>query len=380
MTKFSLAAGLTTLGLTLGIASSPCYAGTPQTGTPGITSTTSTSSHTFIHDTAVNINNYVTKVLGLATWTGPGAENPFTDRPVGTPQSFNLPAGAAEVQGAVADAQSAVKDLLESTGGRGQVQISTGVETSSSSTKNTVEDSRSVTKTTTAEITVGPGTIIIGDRDSGGTVFNVVAGEINTNTNVDTQTDINTTTTTTTNTDTTYTVSGELYSSPIVLDLTGSGSIAASSGHWLPHPKSFYSDHRVLFDYFGNGFPVAMEWVGSTDGLLVQPKADGSVDGSCLFGSATGYSSGYEQLATLDLNMDGHVAGKELVGLSVWQDANTNGKCESGELKSVKQLGITDLSLKHHNFKSSFTMNGKTQGMYDWWPTMFELKKNKRPI
>jgi hypothetical protein len=325
------------------------------------------------------VSNYVTNVLGLATWHGPGASNPFFDRQVYS-NSFNLPAGSQEVQHAVADAAAAVEETLDSTGGRGQVQIGGDVQTSSSSSTSTVETSRTTTITSTAEVTIGPGTIIIGDRDSGGTVFNVVAGEFNTNINTDTQTDINRTNTTTTTTDTTYTVSGTLYSSPIVLNLTGDGQLGASQGHWLPHPKSFFPKHRVMFDFYGNGFPVAMEWVGSTDGLLVQPKADGKVDGTCLFGNASGYANGYEQLAARDLNMDGHVSGKELAGLSVWQDKNTNGKCEPGELQSVAQLGITDLNLKHSQFKSSFTMKGKTQAMYDWWPTMFELKKNKQPI
>ncbi|MFN8613499.1 MAG: hypothetical protein U0931_38530 [Vulcanimicrobiota bacterium] len=379
MKQFTLAVGLTTTGLMLGLASLPSFAATPDTGTPANTTTTSTSSHTFIHDTQVNINNYMTKVLGLATWDGPGASNPFTDRQVYS-GSFNLPAGSQEVQHAYNDAVTAVQSELDSTGGRGQVQISTDVQTSSSSSSSTVETGRTVTQTVTDEVTIGPGTVIIGDRDSGGTIFTVVAGGTNVNTNIDTQTDINTTTTTTTTTDTTYTVSGNLFSSPIVLNLSGDGKLGASEGHWLPHPKSFHGRHRVLFDFFGNGFPVAMEWVGSSDGLLVQPKADGSVDGTCLFGNASGYANGYEQLATLDLNMDGHVAGKELSGLSVWQDKNTNGKCESGELQSVAQLGITDLNLKHSQFKSSFTMKGKSQAMYDWWPTMFELKKNKRPI
>jgi hypothetical protein len=377
--QFTLAVGLTTTGLVLGLASLPCSAGTPQTGTPGNTTTTSTSSHTFYHDTQVNVSNYVTNVLGLATWHGPGASNPFFDRQVYS-NSFNLPAGSQEVQHAVADAAAAVEETLDSTGGRGQVQIGGDVQTSSSSSTSTVETSRTTTITSTAEVTIGPGTIIIGDRDSGGTVFNVVAGEFNTNINTDTQTDINRTNTTTTTTDTTYTVSGTLYSSPIVLNLTGDGQLGASQGHWLPHPKSFFPKHRVMFDFYGNGFPVAMEWVGSTDGLLVQPKADGKVDGTCLFGNASGYANGYEQLAARDLNMDGHVSGKELAGLSVWQDKNTNGKCEPGELQSVAQLGITDLNLKHSQFKSSFTMKGKTQAMYDWWPTMFELKKNKQPI
>lgn len=117
-----------------------------------------------------------------------------------------------------------------------------------------------------------------------------------------------------------------------------------------------------------------------TDGLLVRPKADGKVDGTCLFGNAAGFANGYEQLATLDANLDGHVSGKELAGLSVWQDKNSDGKADAGELQTVQQLGISDFNLKHTQFKSSFTIKGKSQAMYDWWPTMFELKKTKQPV
>ena len=375
MKHHTLAAGAGIAGLLMILGAVPVWAATPDPGTPTNTFTTSTSSKTFIHDTQVNINNYVTRVLGLATWDGPAAGQGFTDRNV-YDNTLNSPAGSQEVTHAYNDAVNEITRVLDSTGGRGQTQISSGIQVQQDSSSNTVEDSRTNTVTVTNELTFGPDSILIGDRDAGGTTYILADGETNINTNTHTQIDINTTT----NTKTTYTVSGELFSSPIVLDLSGSGKIAASNGNWQPHPKAFYKDHRVLFDFFGNGFPVAMEWVGPTDGLLVQPKSDGSVDGSCLFGNATGYNNGYEQMAALDLNMDGHVSGKELSGLSVWQDKNTNGKCEAGELQTVRQLGISDFNLKHTNFKSTYTMKGKTQAMFDWWPTMFELKKNKQPV
>lgn len=50
-----------------------------------------------------------------------------------------------------------------------------------------VGSSRSV-QTVTLEETVGPGTIIIGDRDNGGTAFDVLAGTNNVNVNTHTET------------------------------------------------------------------------------------------------------------------------------------------------------------------------------------------------
>ena len=161
--------------------------------------------------------------------------------------------------------------------------------------------------------------------------------------------------------------------SPLVLDITGNG-LQASNGQYLPgHPV--VEDHVILADFYGDGFEIGMEWVGPQDGLLVAPKADGSVDMSCLFGSAGGYDNGYEKLSLHDTNNDKVVSGEELNGLSIWQDANGNGRAEASELKTVQELGITEISLSEKNYVSSFKMNGKTHKMWDWWPNAMEVIK-----
>jgi hypothetical protein len=163
--------------------------------------------------------------------------------------------------------------------------------------------------------------------------------------------------------------------SPLVLDITGNGVLQASNGQHMPgHPV--VNKNVILSDFYGDGFEVAMEWVGPQDGLLVAPKADGSVDMSCLFGTAGGYETGYEKLSLYDTNRDNKVAGEELNGLSVWQDANSNGIADAGEVKTVQELGISEISLTADNqFVSSFTMNGNTNKMWDWWPNAVELIK-----
>jgi hypothetical protein len=165
------------------------------------------------------------------------------------------------------------------------------------------------------------------------------------------------------------------YVSPIVLDMTGNGVLQASNGQNMPgHPV--VTTNVILADFYGDGFEIGMEWVGPQDGLLVAPKADGSVDMSSLFGTAGGYETGYEKLSLYDNNNDGLVNGEELVGLSVWQDANGNGVADAGEVKTVQELGITEISLNANaNFVSSFTMNGKTNKMWDWWPNAMEVVK-----
>jgi hypothetical protein len=172
-----------------------------------------------------------------------------------------------------------------------------------------------------------------------------------------------------------YSASRNKYVSPIVLDVTGNGVLQASNGQHMPgHPV--VNKNVILADFYGDGFEVAMEWVGPQDGLLVAPKADGSVDMSCLFGTAGGYENGYEKLSLYDTNNDRLINGAELNGLSVWQDANSNGIADANEVKTVQELGITEIAVTpDNNFISSFTMNGNTNKMWDWWPNAMELVK-----
>jgi len=174
-----------------------------------------------------------------------------------------------------------------------------------------------------------------------------------------------------------YNVSAERYVSPLVLDMTGKGVIEASKGKYLPH-RSMDLTNAMLVDFYNNGFEVAMEWVGPNDGLLVAPKADGTVDATCLFGTAGGFDSGYEKLSLYDRNNDKAVSGDELNGLSIWQDKNQNGAVDNSEMVSCKDAGITSMSLKNQNFVGSFVRNGKTFKMWDWWPTALELSKVKK--
>ena len=174
---------------------------------------------------------------------------------------------------------------------------------------------------------------------------------------------------------TVYTQAAKKFVSPLVLDITGNGVLQASNGQNMPgHPTVM--TNVILADFYGDGFEIGMEWVGPQDGLLVAPKADGSVDMSSLFGTAGGYENGYEKLSLYDKNNDNKVNGEELAGLSVWQDANGNGVADAGEVKTVQELGITEISLNADtNFVSSFTMNGQTNKMWDWWPNAIELIK-----
>ena len=131
---------------------------------------------------------------------------------------------------------------------------------------------------------------------------------------------------------------------PIVLDLNGDGiqTIAADSG--------------VRFDLLGTGEPEKIGWVAPSDGLLVMDiNADGVInDGKELFGSGTlladgsKAADGYQALAELDTNHDGVITSSDatFAQLGVWVDSNSDGLSQSGEVHSLRSLGITSISLQ----------------------------------
>ena len=168
--------------------------------------------------------------------------------------------------------------------------------------------------------------------------------------------------------------------SPIVIDLDGNSKIDVDRNEWVPHSNRFNIDRAKMFDINGDGDKDLTEWLGTNDGLLVAPVDEVKVlGGRELFGTAVGFVDGYQKLALLrDANMDGFVTGEELDGLKVWVDKNQNANCEADELIPVQDLKITSINVKHDNFKSSCTMDGKTTTTWDWWPTVMMVRETKR--
>lgn len=174
---------------------------------------------------------------------------------------------------------------------------------------------------------------------------------------------------------TSYHILGARNWSPIVLDLQGDGIIDTNRHEWLPHAPRFYAERTTWFDLTGDRAPDYCEWLGSRDGLLVKPEADGTIKGAeNLFGTAGGYNDGYEKLSVVcDSDQNGQVEGIELDGLYVWIDANTNGRLEAGELQDVRRIGVERISTHNKNFVSEFVRNGKRYMTWDWWPSGFEM-------
>jgi hypothetical protein len=250
----------------------------------------------------------------------------------------------------ITDGSNALGIELEVVGGR----TASYTQTVSGPSNFTYALSETTSETHTSSQTVRAGDVVLATVDNVDTAITTYKGNANVSI---------------------YQVDGQKFVSPIVLDLRGQGRLEASSGNWLPHPGRLYKDRLMTFDFNANGFEELMEWVGPDDGLLVEPKANGSIDGSCLFGTTGGWTNGFEKLSLRDANHDGELSGDELAGLSVWQDRNGNGKADYGEVRTLADWRITQISLMHSNYRSTFTMNGGSHVMWDWWPSALHVRK-----
>ncbi|MEP1898404.1 MAG: cadherin-like domain-containing protein [Ascidiaceihabitans sp.] len=140
--------------------------------------------------------------------------------------------------------------------------------------------------------------------------------------------------------------------SPIAFDLNDNGEID-TTGDSTEIGHDYNGGDTVNFDLDDDGTLDEIEWLdGSGDGLLIDldvvAAEGGNVDGSALFGDEGGeWANGYEKLSDLkDTNNDGVVSGSELDGLAVWVD-DGDGVLETGELKTLDELGINEISTAH---------------------------------
>ncbi|HEU0150236.1 MAG TPA: hypothetical protein VFR21_25585 [Bradyrhizobium sp.] len=125
---------------------------------------------------------------------------------------------------------------------------------------------------------------------------------------------------------------------------------------------------RVTFDVDGSGLGREWSWITPKAAWLVSdPKLDGKINsGRQLFGNVTFWmfwNNGYAPLAALDDDRDGILTGKELAGLALWRDANSNGVADPGEVKPVSAYGIVAISYKWQTLtntpdKVAFSPNG----------------------
>lgn len=132
--------------------------------------------------------------------------------------------------------------------------------------------------------------------------------------------------------------------SPIILDLDGDGIAMAS-----------IKKSKAAFDMNGDGVADDTGWTGKGDGFLV---IDRNNDGKITHASELSFAaedknarSDLEALTALDNNGD-RVLDKNdarFGELKVWVDANGNGVTDIGELKTLDELGITEIGLAGRN-------------------------------
>jgi hypothetical protein len=157
---------------------------------------------------------------------------------------------------------------------------------------------------------------------------------------------------------------------PIILPLEGETSL-----------PELLSARTTQFDLAGDGTARTWPWVKSSTGILVwDPNRTGKVtSGRQLFGTSTWwmfFRDGYAALATLDADGDGWLRGTETHGISIWRDANENGRSDDGEVKPLSHWRIAELSVRAEgeNATGPFNHRGvkRTDGTYtptfDWVP------------
>jgi len=166
---------------------------------------------------------------------------------------------------------------------------------------------------------------------------------------------------------------------PLIFDLDGSGKPDVFKGEWRYHlnQPGFENAPKVYFDINSDGKKELTEWFGPNDGILIadpdEEIATGKREatGKDFFGDPYGSADAYVKLQGMDKNNDKKLSGDELKDLRVWQDLNQNAIVDAGELKTLKDLGITEISTQHENYESTYLQNGQVKSTWSWWPTFW---------
>ena len=113
--------------------------------------------------------------------------------------------------------------------------------------------------------------------------------------------------------------------------------------------RELTSTHPAKFDVDGLNRREFQPWPTAKAGWLVwDPKHTGKIaSGLQLFGSVSFWlfwDNGYEALRALDDDHNGKLDGGEREGLAIWQDLNSDGISQKGEVKPLSDWGIVSIS------------------------------------
>ncbi|WP_457642393.1 calcium-binding protein [Persephonella sp.] len=138
-----------------------------------------------------------------------------------------------------------------------------------------------------------------------------------------------------------------IYGDPLVVDLDGDGIETISP-----------ANSNIMFDFDGDGFRERTGWVSPDDGILVIDKNnDGQInDVNEVFGNLN--MDGFTELSQYDSNNDGVIDNQDqqFNNIKVWQDLDSNGVVDEGELKNLSEVGIKQINLS--NTATNENLNG----------------------
>ena len=116
----------------------------------------------------------------------------------------------------------------------------------------------------------------------------------------------------------------------------------------------------INFDHDNNGFREATGWISGDDAFLAFDKnKNGIIDnGNELFGDHSS-TNGFEELKKYDLNSDGFINKDDEIWyeLVLWQDKNSNGISDEGELTKLSESKIKSIDLRYTNVSREFLEN-----------------------
>jgi hypothetical protein len=96
-----------------------------------------------------------------------------------------------------------------------------------------------------------------------------------------------------------------------------------------------------------------------------------------MFGNVTFWifwRDGYQALASLDNNADGKLTGAELDGLALWNDRNSDGVSDAGEVTPASECGIEAINCDsdlhpsgiRFNERGAIFRDGSSRATFDW--------------
>ncbi|MGV8121286.1 MAG: hypothetical protein AB2L14_16110 [Candidatus Xenobiia bacterium LiM19] len=124
---------------------------------------------------------------------------------------------------------------------------------------------------------------------------------------------------------------------PLILDMNGEGIQLTPAGR------------GASFDINGDGKKESTAWVKGGSAFLVMDRNNNGLidDGTELFGDQHGASNGFQELARFDTCRDNIIDRKDSVfnALKVYQDLNSNGAIDYGEVTSLEKAGVASINL-----------------------------------